>query len=1316
MKITAIITILILLMVSLASSVEYTETTEKTCINNSCEVKVYSYEKRAYENNNWLTGDELITLNTTNDLLNLYYNNDLLLVLQLGIYNGTYYPLSNYSTETGANYNIPLINTSEGMRFHINLTDLPANHNIEQITIDYYSGVSQEYIEYNYPKWTVDDKVTIDFSDVFKDHYYITHSNVTEQIRVHNFSTNQTTIYIDPEVLLDENNVDKDTFIEANDPTANNSDSNQMRVQSESSPASSDEQMAVMQWDITPANIPVGATNVNAILNLTESGSSNAVNIAIWNVSNTTWSEDKLNFNNFFCGVTNTGRIDVGNLIQCDEIIGTGTSLGTSNIGNSYNISDGVGVGTTTLTFVIESTDNNDLEIRFKSTGESMAQRRPFLLISWDEGNASEEINITPITPEGGVINITETSAVISWTTATASNSTINYGTSPTNLNLIQENSDLVTTHNIELTGLTSNTQYFFNITSAFNPSQTIGTFNFTTTSFNITIQVTVEDVQASIDTSTTTQTNSSIQYGVVQGNPTFVNNDFGFKFNRVQNLTSLADQTTYYVNQTLCTVISECEMVEYNFTTLQTPALDLQEEDSLDLSSCLDRVNDFVVDPDTNFIYAMGSDANSPFVTEKIAVINGATPSNLVLDNCFNVGDVGAPRSISFINSLTVGFSGFLMVGGTTRGIEVHVVNGDTLSVNATINTPMPQGALTNNLRDDLTLSVDSDNLREYNLLTQSLTVTINNLDFNDPVGISNPVQGTHHLIVYKNAGQIFTSFTNEVTATLSDSVGGVAGSTSDAVEYNGLDKIVANGFTTYIYQYNPTTENITKITTVPQTAINQVKTGSAWISDTEILYLEQNTINGTQRIRSGTASSTLTDLIFTLTETSSAGGTLQYEFPTLYLSFNSASSVLIKTYTVIPATAQAGTNVKPVITNIIASPPQVGTGEATTIFYQVDNPETNTLNEDILTRLTCDYIEVQAEIETFDDDFDFGSKCGKTIIGTRKGNAFNDGLDLTACGLNEVILTNNPQQGNIIMSFDIFSDTTGTAVIELIQDDGSLINQLTIQNNNDLMNIQGDGITLFENLSTKLSGQAIPIRLFVQMNPSTVNPNLLNRIGYATNYFTLNANINKTYCDSQEFCYIADNMLTSATNLNAYRGLQFISASGSMSIDNFRIIGTGAYPTYTSTTDLTQNPQCSYTKFGERTARIYASDVVYEHNYLGYKDATVQVFQNATIPVPPIQNGTLGSAIIDVLGVFIGADQITLLIFSLMLMIGTFIGALRYGFGVLAGLFTVALEATLFFILNMITFNIFLIVLLLASGFIAVMMRQVFMGEGTG
>ena len=57
--------------------------------------------------------------------------------------------------------------------------------------------------------------------------------------------------------------------------------------------------------------------------------------------------------------------------------------------------------------------------------------------------------------------------ATVTWNTDKPADSRVDYGTTPGSLSLSQSNSALVTTHNLQVSGLQSNTTYYFRVTSA---------------------------------------------------------------------------------------------------------------------------------------------------------------------------------------------------------------------------------------------------------------------------------------------------------------------------------------------------------------------------------------------------------------------------------------------------------------------------------------------------------------------------------------------------------------------------------------------------------------------------------------------------------------------------------------------------------------------------------------------------------------------------------------------------------------------------------------------------------------------------------
>lgn len=65
------------------------------------------------------------------------------------------------------------------------------------------------------------------------------------------------------------------------------------------------------------------------------------------------------------------------------------------------------------------------------------------------------------------VASVTSTSAVVTWATDLASDSRVEYGTSAANLNLSATDAQVVTSHRVELKGLTPGTEYFLRVVSS---------------------------------------------------------------------------------------------------------------------------------------------------------------------------------------------------------------------------------------------------------------------------------------------------------------------------------------------------------------------------------------------------------------------------------------------------------------------------------------------------------------------------------------------------------------------------------------------------------------------------------------------------------------------------------------------------------------------------------------------------------------------------------------------------------------------------------------------------------------------------------
>ncbi|PIN81724.1 hypothetical protein COV13_00440, partial [Candidatus Woesearchaeota archaeon CG10_big_fil_rev_8_21_14_0_10_32_9] len=139
------------------------------------------------------------------------------------------------------------------------------------------------------------------------------------------------------------------------------------------------------------------------------------------------------------------------------------------------------GPGTTEITF-IASTPGASVNGRILGAKTIALQDNSAIAMPVDTAPSTSSVTST---------FITTTTATIDWTTDVFSNSTVSYGTDEFNLDTFDSNSSLVMDHTILLSGLTSSTTYYFDVTSCddLGNCDTSGVYNFTTsTSGGITI------------------------------------------------------------------------------------------------------------------------------------------------------------------------------------------------------------------------------------------------------------------------------------------------------------------------------------------------------------------------------------------------------------------------------------------------------------------------------------------------------------------------------------------------------------------------------------------------------------------------------------------------------------------------------------------------------------------------------------------------------------------------------------------------------------------------------------------------------------
>lgn len=174
--------------------------------------------------------------------------------------------------------------------------------------------------------------------------------------------------------------------------------------------------------------------------------------------------------------------------------------------------------------------------------------------------------------------SVTNQSAIIGWTTSEQANSTVKYGNT-TALGSTNSSSSWATSRNISLTGLQSNTTYYYNVTSCdvMGNCNTSGTFNFTTLTTDTTppsisgVNATnIANYSATINWTTNESSNSSVNYGL-NASLGSMNSSSNMVINHSVDLLYLKANTTYYYNVTSCDASGNCNRSgTFNFTTLE--------------------------------------------------------------------------------------------------------------------------------------------------------------------------------------------------------------------------------------------------------------------------------------------------------------------------------------------------------------------------------------------------------------------------------------------------------------------------------------------------------------------------------------------------------------------------------------------------------------------------------------------------------------------------------------------------------------------------------------------------------------------------
>ncbi|HSH67332.1 MAG TPA: fibronectin type III domain-containing protein, partial [Bacteroidia bacterium] len=139
----------------------------------------------------------------------------------------------------------------------------------------------------------------------------------------------------------------------------------------------------------------------------------------------------------------------------------TGTISYTTKAASTCS-DDGSGFQTTTLASGSVVTGSNVIAVEIHQVNGSSSDISFDLSLIGNPTGGSATLTRGPYLQKG-----TPTSIVVRWRSNIATNSTVKYGLTSSNLNLTASNSSSVTDHEIQLSGLSSNTKYYYSIGSS---------------------------------------------------------------------------------------------------------------------------------------------------------------------------------------------------------------------------------------------------------------------------------------------------------------------------------------------------------------------------------------------------------------------------------------------------------------------------------------------------------------------------------------------------------------------------------------------------------------------------------------------------------------------------------------------------------------------------------------------------------------------------------------------------------------------------------------------------------------------------------
>lgn len=205
-----------------------------------------------------------------------------------------------------------------------------------------------------------------------------------------------------------------------------------------------------------------------------------------------------------------------------------------------------------------------------------------------DDTTESEDYTFTtaaddtgPVISDVAVINITATSATITWTTDEAATSQVEYGKNPSYGSITPLDENLVTSHSVNLTGLSAETTYHYKVSStdaSGNPAESKDyTFDTLDDAAPVFYGVMATDITATSVTiiwATSEPASSQVEYGLTTGYGSATTLDETLVLSHSVDLAGLTPKTGYHFRvKSTDASDNPAQSGDYAFTTLDNDA-----------------------------------------------------------------------------------------------------------------------------------------------------------------------------------------------------------------------------------------------------------------------------------------------------------------------------------------------------------------------------------------------------------------------------------------------------------------------------------------------------------------------------------------------------------------------------------------------------------------------------------------------------------------------------------------------------------------------------------------------------------------------